>query len=122
MVTWIHSEVVPKVQSFSTWGKFEASGDLSFRAGRRHAEIAWLNCLTESVFGTGYDVALKVAIKAGDQPEAALEKGAFQVVIETIKDNMDRPAPDAEEGASPSPPPGHQTEAEDIEFRFSVPL
>ena len=51
VATWIQQDVAPKVHDFSTWTKSLKSGDLTWRAGRHPAEIAWLNLLTEITFG-----------------------------------------------------------------------
>ena len=63
VVSWIQQVVAPKVQDFPAWTTVLMSGDLTWRAGRLPAEIAWLNFLTEVTFGSSYDAPLKVSLK-----------------------------------------------------------
>ena len=72
-----------------------------------------------------YDVPLKGAVKASDQPETALDKEVFARVVEYIKDNIAKakPTPDggAEDGASPAPPTEGGDPPEEVEFVVAVP-
>ena len=73
------------------------SGDIGWRAGQSTARIAWLNFLTEVVFGTAYDAPLKVALKEGLRPEDAIEKEVFAMVVESIEDKVEKKLPTRDE-------------------------
>eukprot|EP00974_Lingulodinium_polyedra_P043242 4151620-Lingulodinium_polyedra.AAC.1 len=63
--------------NYAMWGRVWASGDVTWRAGRSTAQIVWLNFLVVVIFGLGYDAPLKVALKASQKPEEAMEKDVF---------------------------------------------
>ena len=118
-VDWIQNVVTRKVQNFSTWAVLLKSGDAAWWAGRRPAEIAWLNFLTEATFGTSYDAPIKVAMKACEKPEEALGKDTFAGIVGSIMSKLERPTSDNRQDDPGQddddvPPPG------EIEFHMSV--
>ena len=50
-IQWIQDVVAKKVLNYATWGRVVMSGDLTWRADRSTAQIAWLNFLVEVLFG-----------------------------------------------------------------------
>ena len=69
---WLESEIEPRVKSHKAWMHEEASGNLTWRAGRSPSEIRWLSFVEESVFGTRWDAQIKLMVKAGTLPLDAL--------------------------------------------------
>ena len=125
---WIQQVVAPKMQDFSTWNTLSKSGDLTWRAGRFPAEIAWLNLLTEITFGSSYDAPLMVSLKGNDRPEEALTKSTFLVAVESIHAQMERKGADGDdaggaggggEAQEDNEPEGNK--ADEIEFTWEEP-
>ena len=128
VASWIQQVVAPKVQDFSTWNTLSKSGDLTWRAGRLPAEIAWLNLLTEITFGSSYDAPLMVSLKANDRPEEALTKSTFLVAVESIQAKMERKGADGDDaggaggGGEAQEDNEHEgNKADEIEFTWEEP-
>ena len=49
---WLEHAVEPRVKSYKAWTHAEASGNLTWRAGRAPSEIRWLALVEETVFAT----------------------------------------------------------------------
>ena len=67
---WLEQDVEPRVKSHKAWAQAEASGNLTWRAGRTPSEIRWLSLVEDTVFGTLWDAQLKLVAKAGTLPAA----------------------------------------------------
>jgi hypothetical protein len=115
---WIQEVVAKKVLNFATWGKVWASSDVTWRAGRNTAQIAWLNFMVEVTFGTGYDAPLKVALKAGQKPEEAIDKDVFLVVVEAIQNKMQKKPPPPNEEDPKEAQDENGAENSDVEFQI----
>ena len=128
VVKWSQQVMSSKVQDFSTWDTLLKSGDLTWRAGRLPAEIAWLNLLTEIAFGSSYDAPLMVSLKANDRPEEALTKSTFLVAVESIQAKMERNGADGDDaGGAGGGGEAHEdnehegNKADEIEFTWVEP-
>ena len=74
---WIEQGVEPRVKPHKAWAQAEASGNLTWRAGRAPSEIWRLSLVEDTVFGTLWDALLKLMVYAGTSPAAALSQRAL---------------------------------------------
>ena len=92
---WIHDEVATKTQDFVVWADTER-GSLRWRAGRSPAEIAFLNLIVDIMFKKTYDAPLKIAVRASQSAEEALQKDGIVQAVQAVEEKRaeEKPAPE----------------------------
>ena len=92
---WIHDEVATKTQDFVVWAATER-GSLHWRAGRSPSEIAFLNLLVDIMFKKTYDAPLKIAVRASQSAEEALQKDGIVQAVQAVEEKRaeEKPAPE----------------------------
>ena len=89
---WIQDEVATKTQDFVVWAATER-GSLHWRAVRPPSEIAFLNLPADIMFKKTYGAPLKIAVRASQSAEEALQKdGIVQAVQAVEKKRAEKPA------------------------------
>ena len=96
---WIQDEVATKTQDFVVWADTER-GSLHWRAGRSPAEIAFLNLLVDITFKKTYGAPLKIAVRASQSPEEALQKDGIVQAVQAVEEKRaeEKPAPETNNG------------------------
>ena len=81
---WLVHAVEPRMKSHKAWTHAEASGNLTWRAGRTPSETRWLSLAEETVLATLWDAQLKLVVEAGTLPAGALSQGALAEYLAAI--------------------------------------
>ena len=81
---WLEHAVEPRMTSYKAWTHAEASGNLTWRAGRTPSEIRWLSFAEETVLATRQGAQLKLVVEAGTSPADALSQGALSEYLAAI--------------------------------------
>ena len=92
---WIHDEVATKTQDFVVWAATER-GSLHWRAGRSPSEIAFLNLLVDIMCKKMYDAPLKIAVRASQSAEEALQKDGIVQAVQAVEEKRAEEKPAAE--------------------------
>ena len=92
---WIHDEVVTKTHDFAVWADTER-GSLHWRAGRSPSEIALLNLLADITFKKTHGAPLKIAVRASQSAEEALQKDGIVQAVQAVEEKRaaEKPAPE----------------------------
>ena len=115
----IHDEVAAKTQDFDVWADTER-GSLHWRAGRSPSEIAFLNLLVDIMFKKTYDAPLKIAVRASQSAEEALQKDGIVQAVQAVEEKRaeEKPAPDTKD--DPMDDSGDAREPEVLKFTINA--
>ncbi len=100
-VEWIDKTASAAMEDWETWEAHSDDGNLAWRAGRKPSAIHWLDFTSQAVFGTSYDSAIKLAVRAGRKPHDIVNTDAlFMAATDVVKDKLakERPAKNDETG------------------------
>ena len=118
---WIHDEVATKTQDFVVWAATE-SGSLHWRAGRSPSEIAFLNLLVDIMFKKTYDAPIKIALRASQTAEEALQKDGIAQAVQAVEEKRaeEKPAGGDEVHAELPMDEREPGELEELKFTLNV--